>query len=666
MPPTRPIAPPLPAVPTPEIQTPATLNPDSLSGSEELLLGVAIRINSAVREFQKKGGKVNISFFRKSLDEELLEASTIFNNSPADRDDPRLHPIITYVGEMSEEAEARGSPLDLGAIKLSEVARRCGLAAAASSTWPQELFTPDLTVLLRRVPMEYRWWLPPLPRDIPAADDDIDMAAVPAAVTETAPVPPIAPSTPEPSTPDRNVEMSPDDGGDTPRRQTRAGKRSAAARPSLDEQEAQRLCLDDPTACGPCRENRRECKVLRGKGTACTSCAALKIRCDRPTRSGSASSAPKARTKRRTALEAVEDQKETLEALQNDNAELREVMYTMEQMLRDLCIKANIPPPPPVQRRIPQAPLSMRALQRIPPQHPSKAPPHPPRPASTSTCSLLTVPLHQPECSQLLDRQDSVRSRCSMQLPERRSAAGLGRGVEEQQRLLQGLLVRLQHAGVLAHAPEGIIIYARRTLKYESHFHDDVSMSALVGCLQALAGHDMWCKGFTFQKIRIGPDQSVIMCWSFPHVCTRTHITPLTPSHKHIYLNMESDTSVPQEPSAMKGRDTSIERVFPMLTSLSDPEDIDQSDMQSFDEDDMYGSDNSDDVIVVHLESDPDSEPDAQTLIAQMYDDVIQGTRQLRRDVEILSAMAKALCEAPIAHIFSGTNSIQEDNSEAN
>ncbi|KAF8260005.1 hypothetical protein EI94DRAFT_1706632 [Lactarius quietus] len=148
------------------------------------------------------------------------------------------------------------------------------------------------------------------------------------------------------------------------------------------------------------------------------------------------------------------------------------------------------------------------------------------------------------------------------------------------------------------------------------------------GCLQALAGHDMWCEGFTFQKIGIGPDQSVIMCWSFPHVCTafsttkRTHITPLTPSHKHIYLNMESDTSVPQEPSAVKGRDAFIECVFPMLTSLSDPEDINQSDTQSFDEDDMYGSDNSDDVIVVHLESDPDSEPDAQTLIAQMTSDV--------------------------------------------
>ncbi|KAF8256710.1 hypothetical protein EI94DRAFT_1710411 [Lactarius quietus] len=77
----------------------------------------------------------------------------------------------------------------------------------------------------------------------------------------------------------------------------------------------------------------------------------------------------------------------------------------------------------------------------------------------------------------------------------------------------------------------------------------------------------------------------------------------------------------------------------------------------------MYGSDNSDDVIVVHLESDPDSKPDVQTLLAQMMwntvHDVIQETQRLRRDVEILSAMTKALCEAPIAHIFSGTNNIQ-------
>ncbi|KAF8257033.1 hypothetical protein EI94DRAFT_1709757 [Lactarius quietus] len=122
---------------------------------------------------------------------------------------------------------------------------------------------------------------------------------------------------------------------------------------------------------------------------------------------------------------------------------------------------------------------------------------------------------------------------------------------------------------------------------------------------------------------------------------------------------MESDTSVPQEPSAMKYRDASLERVFHNTTSLSDPENVDQSDTQSFDEDDMYGSDNSDDVIVVHLESDPDSKPDAQTLLAQMYNDVIQETQRLRRDVEILSAMTKALCEAPITHIFSGTNNIQ-------
>ena len=129
------------------------------------------------------------------------------------------------------------------------------------------------------------------------------MAEAPVAVPATAvPRPTVsptaAPSTPEPSTPDDDIAMVSDD-GDTPRRQTRAGKCAAAARSSLDEQDAQRLCVDDPvcvaiyqgcintylplqTACGPCKINRRECKPNSGKtkSTACESCANLKIACD--------------------------------------------------------------------------------------------------------------------------------------------------------------------------------------------------------------------------------------------------------------------------------------------------------------------------------------------------------------------------------------------------
>ncbi|KAF8266317.1 hypothetical protein EI94DRAFT_1803235 [Lactarius quietus] len=167
---------------------------------------------------------------------------------------------------------------------------------------------------------------------------------------------------------DDDVHMSLEVGGNTPHHQTGAGKCLVAAWPSLDELEVQRLCIDDPLACGPCRENRCKCKDLAEKATACTSCAALKIKCDQPKRAGNVSSAPKARARKCSAL-VVEDQRETLETLQNNDAKLWEVLYSIEQMLHDLCIKANISPPPPVQHCIPQAP----PLYESPAANPSSA-----------------------------------------------------------------------------------------------------------------------------------------------------------------------------------------------------------------------------------------------------------------------------------------------------
>ena len=42
--------------------------------------------------------------------------------------------------------------------------------------------------------------------------------------------------------------------------------------------------------------------------------------------------------------------------LVNDHAEFREILYHIDSVLRSLCQKANLPPPPPLCRRIPQAP----------------------------------------------------------------------------------------------------------------------------------------------------------------------------------------------------------------------------------------------------------------------------------------------------------------------
>ena len=139
----------------------------------------AIRMDSAIREFQKRNGAVNVAFFWKSLDDELvhcwnsscsdidtqfkLEVATIFNGYPADKDGPRLHPIVGYIGEKSEKAEVDGKALDLRDIKLSDVAQKCTEIAASFKSWPPELSTPDLTTLLKRIPKQYQWWLPPLP-----------------------------------------------------------------------------------------------------------------------------------------------------------------------------------------------------------------------------------------------------------------------------------------------------------------------------------------------------------------------------------------------------------------------------------------------------------------------------------------------------------------------
>ncbi|KAF8257716.1 hypothetical protein EI94DRAFT_1708704 [Lactarius quietus] len=364
MPPTRPIAPPPPTVPTPQTQTLAMLNPDSLSSAEELLLSVAICIDSTIQEFQRRGGRVNVPFFQKSLDEELLEASTIFTGSPAGKADPRLHSIITYVGELSEQAEDRHTPLNLGAIRLSEVARRCGMATTACPMWPQELFISDLTPLLRLLEDDtgaYTHFCNMWPTVLTLKHSRRWLRHL--MLLRTPPnLPPS--SLPLQSHPPQ-MKMF--------RCRQRMGVTPHAIRRGLGSIQ----WPHDPAwmnrrrnACASMmRENRRECKDLPGKATACASCAAHKVKCDRPKHSGNVSPALKGKSRWHTALKAVEDQRETLETLQNDNTKLQEVLYTMEQMLRDLCIKANISPPPPVQHRIPQAP----PLYESPAANPSSA-----------------------------------------------------------------------------------------------------------------------------------------------------------------------------------------------------------------------------------------------------------------------------------------------------
>ncbi|KAN0141495.1 hypothetical protein V8E53_000740 [Lactarius tabidus] len=126
--------------------------------------------------------------------------------------------------------------------------------------------------------------------------------------------------------------------------------------------------------------------------------------------------------------------------------------------------------------------------------------------------------------------------------------------------------------------------------------------------------------------------------------------------------------------------DTCDEYAHPLYTSISDPEEEDGSEVQSFNEDDMFGLENPDDivysdsdgkaqtslddVIPAHL----DSAHNSQTLSVGLFDDFIHEIRGLCIDYENASIMAKALYEARSSDITKSTvtNPLKEADSDMN
>ncbi|KAF8256709.1 hypothetical protein EI94DRAFT_1820837 [Lactarius quietus] len=440
MPPTRPIAPPPPTVPTPQTQTPAMLNPDSLSSAEELLLSVAIRINSAVREFQRRGRRVNVPFFQKSLDEELLEASTIFTSSLADKADPRLHSIITYVGELSEQAEARHTPLDLGAIRLSEVARRCGMAATACPTWPQELFISDLTPLLavclwsigggfhhcQVAPQRQRMIrvIHPFLQHVAYRSNSETFTEM-AAASDAARTPPNLPPSSLPlqsHPPQMKMFRCRRRMGVTPPPSDEGWEAFSGRTTQPGEQEGNAYALT--------MRRMPECKDLPGKATACASCAAHKVKCDR--------------TKLLAMFPLLQRAKPGgvlhWKRLRIRGKPWRRCKTIMPNSGGQHLSPSSCPTP------IPQAP----PLYESPAANPSSASIESAASSTSSSLHLNMLTIDSPTASTGV--QPVAGSPNSHLEPD--NAAGLGRGVEEQLRLLPGLQVQLHHAGVLAPAVE--------------------------------------------------------------------------------------------------------------------------------------------------------------------------------------------------------------------
>lgn len=118
------------------------------------------------------------------------------------------------------------------------------------------------------------------------------------------------------------------------------------------------------------------------------------------------------------------------------------------------------------------------------------------------------------------------------------------------------------------------------------------------------------------------------------------HLSNIAPTKLHLPLVLESDFALHKDQSTVMDSNAFIERIDLTSTSISDPEDTDQSDVLSFDEDDMYGSDIGDDVMLACLDSDPDSGLDMQTSDADM---VCHSVHSHRLEMMICMALLRVM-----------------------
>lgn len=151
---------------------------DQLTEDEKELLAIAVRLHSALLYREEHPGVVNMEYYCKCLNEELVrhpsvnispqaltrplqkDVNRIFDPYPLDDDGPRLHPVVTYVAEKWDTAETAGIPFDLASLNLEEVLELCRQGEAENPFWSSQLHLRDLPTLLEHQPVTNRWWLP--------------------------------------------------------------------------------------------------------------------------------------------------------------------------------------------------------------------------------------------------------------------------------------------------------------------------------------------------------------------------------------------------------------------------------------------------------------------------------------------------------------------------
>ncbi|KAN0125446.1 hypothetical protein V8E53_015472 [Lactarius tabidus] len=281
-------------VPLP-LPPPPALEPfPSLSQDEEELFDIAVRLDSALREFEARDSDVDTQFYVNCIIEELTDAEALCESGS-----PHMHPIIEYIGGEVAEAGRANEGLDLFSLTLRTAEEWCSEAAQHCPTETGVIHIPDLRPFVVRIPATHRWWLPPIPH---SRTEDTEMAPptrphVPVPASGSGPTSASTSASASTSTrtssrarapvvyadvhdDDDDIDMG-ERGEETPRRQTRSSSKHAVTSPTAEAPDPQRPRVVDPDACGQCAARYQLCEPFEQRVTAlaCNFCTIQKIRC---------------------------------------------------------------------------------------------------------------------------------------------------------------------------------------------------------------------------------------------------------------------------------------------------------------------------------------------------------------------------------------------------
>ncbi|KAI9431352.1 hypothetical protein H4582DRAFT_2085199 [Lactarius indigo] len=367
---------------------------DSITPAEAQLLGIACRIDTALRYRDEHKEAVDDSWYNQALENELDEVNEVFEKEDACV--PRMHPLLRMVGE--ESVRVGNGDMELDRFSIDVIREACKVFSSANPGFNPVLSLADVRRLASEVPDMVEWWLPGEPtfEDEEAAedaaaeaaggegDDDDEVAEVESASTGASSGPrcsghnskvKVSGHTDEDSTGDDIIMLDNPDVEVTPCK-PRATKRPQAVvvSPSSDipAKRRQRKASTSAKAKGKGKEslldpmsNAKECvpQVNAPKAIACALCRSRKVQCQPPPawalpiiesieRSKLAKEERKQQPpRRRSAASVFDNMTPTLDSLKRGQERLEECLAALqigqnnlELLLRALCMHHDVIP----------------------------------------------------------------------------------------------------------------------------------------------------------------------------------------------------------------------------------------------------------------------------------------------------------------------------------